>query len=75
MEDESSGDRAMAGDCTDWVIWPGPERGYVSLGSNLPLIADALEMLWSQRAEQRHIDTYLTARGWFLLPGQPDQES
>jgi hypothetical protein len=69
LEDMSPGNRMEVGDRADWVIWPGPERGYVALSSDLPLIADALEALWSLRAEQRQIDTFLAARGWVLGPG------
>jgi hypothetical protein len=69
LEDKSPGNQAGAGDYADWTIWPGPERGYVTLSSDLPLIADALEALWSLRAEQRQIDTFLAARGWVLDPG------
>lgn len=69
LEDKSPGNPAGTGDCADWMIWPGPERGYVTLSADLPLIADALEALWSLRAEQRQIDTFLAARGWVLGPG------
>lgn len=72
LEDKSPVNGAANGDCTDWVIWQRPERGYVTLGGDLPLIADALEALWSLRAQRRQIDTFLAARGWILAPGSPE---
>jgi hypothetical protein len=36
-----------------WVIWQGPGRGYIALENGLPPVADALQALWSLRA-QRH---------------------
>lgn len=46
-----------------WVIWPGPGRGYVVLESDLPALADAMELLWFLRAQQREIELLLAARG------------
>ncbi len=39
-----------------WMIWQAPGRGYVTLESDLPLIADALEALWSLRAQRQEME-------------------
>jgi hypothetical protein len=53
LDAKSRRDRGAAAESVGWVVWQGPGRGYIAFESDMPLIADALEALWSLRA-QRH---------------------
>lgn len=61
MEAKSRRDQAPVPQSADWMVWPGPARGYVALGSGLPEIADALEALWLLRARQHQMEMLLAA--------------
>ncbi len=44
--------RAEAAQSAVWAIQQGPGRGYITLDSDLFLIADALAVLWFLRAQR-----------------------
>lgn len=46
-----------------WVVWPGPERGYIALDGDLPQIVTALEALWFLRTWGHDTHAFLAARG------------
>lgn len=72
MEAKSRRDQAPAPQSADWMVWPGPARGYIALGS-LPQIADALEALWLLRARQHQMDMLLAAvQGGVLIGHHTD---
>jgi hypothetical protein len=48
-------DLASAAQSVGWMIWQGPGRGYIAFDGDLPMIADALEVLWYLRDQQRGI--------------------
>jgi hypothetical protein len=50
------------GPAAGWVIWPGPARGYIALGNDLPPVADALEALWRMR------ETVILLAAYGLIP-------
>ncbi len=61
MEGKSLRNQAADAQPVSWMIWQGPGRGYVVLETGLPVIADALEALWSLRAQRHQLDMLLTS--------------
>ena len=60
--------RKSAAQPPGWTIWPGSARGYIAVGGDLPMIADALEALWFLRAQRREMDMLMAAMGGVLVP-------
>jgi hypothetical protein len=70
LEAKPPRDGSAATQSVGWVIWrQGPGRGYLALESDLPAIADALEALWSLRAEQHDIPALPGVKGVPAVPG------